>query len=138
MPPMSKSPANLNNMESNPKDFQESESSSSEDEIKICRSQPCGVPVSSHETSDSSSDLESWSETREMAGLWENNSQWIPASEESLDPEEKEQLRCRNAIAEMLKDLKAGKVPHDNSPETSTDQGLNQLNYKTSLTFEGL
>jgi hypothetical protein len=121
-----------------PRDFQESEESSSEDEIcpaGICRSRPCGVPVASHETlaPDDNSESESGSDS-ETVELWENDGQktWTPASEESLDPlaEENERLRCRNAVAEMLKDLKAGKVPHDNSPETSTDRGLNQLNYK--------
>jgi len=59
-----------------------------------------------------------------------------PMSKESLDSEEKECLHCQNAIAEMLKDLKAGKMPHNNSPETSTDQALNQLNYKNLPTLQ--
>ena len=137
-PPMSESPANDTDTESNPKDFQESEESSSEDEIsswpaKICRSRPCVVPlaVTSNETSDANASGP-LAETMEMVGLWENDSQRISVSEseESLDPEEKECLRCQNAVAEMLEDLKAGKVPHDNSPETSLDRGLNQINYK--------
>lgn len=33
-------------------------------------------------------------------------------------------------MAQMLKDLRDGKTPHDRSEETSTDRALNQLNYK--------
>ena len=139
-PPMSESPANdtVTGTECNPKYFQESEESSSEDEIsspsqpaRSCGSQPCVVPVTIHETSNAD-ESGSLAETMEMVGLWENDSQRISVSEseESLDPEEKERLHCSNAVAEMLEDLKAGKVLHDNSPEMSLDRGLNQINYK--------
>ena len=113
-----------------PKDFQESEESSSDSEDEIWPAM--GAPVttrfcktSDNTESESGSDSDSELETMETVELWKNSSHGqktpVSDSEESLDSEENERLLCRNAVDEMLKNLKEGKVPHDDSPETSTD-----------------
>ena len=91
---------------------EESEESASEDEIRPIRKIIAAVP-----------ETDSESESGTIVGSH-------APDRETLEPKEKERLRCQDVVAQMLKDLRDGKTPHDRSEETLTDRALNQLNYK--------
>jgi hypothetical protein len=58
-----------------------------------------------------------WHEAQALATDSEN-------SRDSDDPEEMERQHHQEVVAQMLKDLRDGKTPHDASEETSTDRAL--------------
>ena len=80
---------------------------------------------------DSESEPESGTMVRSDTPLAVRNGERLaPDSDFQVDPKEAERLCHQDVVAQMLQDLQDGKTPHDWSEETSTDQVLNQLNYK--------
>ena len=110
---------------------EESEESSSEDEIQPTRSLQLKkstvmmqMPeIANPEESEADSELESGT----IVGSVTPVSKGV---EDHETTEDREQLECQQVIAQMLKDLRDGKTPHDGTEETLTDRALNQLNYK--------
>jgi len=118
------------------------EESSSEDETQQA-GLPHDIPPSQVLTpsklfcEESEADSNSGSGTIIASELPQKDYEMTAIHDRNLDPKEKKQVHCWN-VTEMLKALRDGKPPQDDSGETATDHALNQLNYKRFFALKSI
>ena len=110
---------------------EESEESSSEDEIQPTRSPQLKKSTVMMQMPDIANPEESKADSELESGTIVGSVTPVSKGVEDHETtEDREQLECQQVITQMLKDLHDGKTPHDGTKETLTGHALNQLNYK--------